>query len=153
MSDIGPDQIPVPGGGSGVNQPAKPYGSVADLDRLKQQFPQGAQGAGPLPQAPPGPLGPVGSPPAGGTFDPGGDGGTGPLPGLPAGILDPTTMPDVPVDTPLAEPLGPPGAPPGGGAPLTPAQNRLRIIEALRQSDDPDTREFAEMMIRMLTQG
>lgn len=156
MSDIGPDQIPVPGGGTGVNQPEKPYGQVADLNKLRQSFPQGAQGAGPLPPAPGGPLGPPGAPPPGGggsgqPFKPGGGGG-GPLPGLPAGIMDPTSEPGVPVDTPLSPPPGGPmGAP--GGAVVTPSQNRLRIIEALRQSDDPETKEWAEMMIRLLTQA
>lgn len=151
MSDIGPDQVPVPGGGTGVNQPESPYGAVADLNRLKQQFPQAAQGAGPLPTAPPGPFGPPGTLPpgaSGGGFSQGGS-TSGPLPGLPEGILAPTDRPEVPVNAPLAEPM--PAA--DMGAVVTPSQNRMRILEALRQSEDPETREWAEMMIRLLTQG
>lgn len=148
MAEI--DQVPVPGGGTGVSQPDSPYGAIADLDRLKAELPTAAGGAGPMAQGPGGPLGPAGSPPmggGGGGFAPS-EGGGGPLDGLPPSIADPTTMPDVAVDSPLA----PDSTGSQMGGPLSPSQNRLRVLEALRQSDDTETKEWAEMMLRLLTE-
>ncbi|NNM34016.1 MAG: hypothetical protein HKO53_13160 [Gemmatimonadetes bacterium] len=139
------DKVPVPGGGSGVNQPDSPYGDVVELDRLKQELgPPGANPGAP-PQvgaAPPGstPENPV--PPRGNPAQ--GRGGESPLPGLPAGLLRPTEQPDIPPDTPMES------TPLRGGAAVDGAQRRLRVISALALSDNPQVREWAVMVLRLI---
>lgn len=142
MSDIQPpiaDQIPVPGGN--VNEPASgTQGDKIDVERLRQALPpipgtpspgQGP-GSGPVAPLPPRGAGPVGASP------------DSAVPGIPGPILDPTNRPGSPLDSPVS------GVPGGGVPEMTPQQDRMRIISALAQSDDPEVREWAELVQQML---
>lgn len=147
MTDL--DKVPVPSGGNGVNQPETPYGDIATLERLKSQLgpPGGQAGAMPPPGEAPPPDPISGVPPAG---NPGGGGRESPLPGLPAGILNPSDRPNEPVDNELAGAIGD-GV--SGAAAATGAQRRLQVIMALSQSDDPEVREWAQMVMELLIGG
>lgn len=146
MSDI-PERVPVPGrpGQNGVNQPDSPYGDVAQLDRLKQSLgpPGGGRGTMPPPDQGPAPVEQT-VPPAG---NPQGAPGESPVPGLPRGLFRETDNPSISVaDAPAPIPAQP-------GQNYSAAQSRLRIIDALTQSDNPRVREWAEMVRELLIQG
>lgn len=130
MTDI--TKQPLPGGN--VNKPASgTYGEGVALERLKQQLPVPdavpAMPAGP--SAMPSP--PVSSP------------GSPPPPGLPPVLLAPTARPDVPMASPLA-------GVPMAQQPMTAAQRRLAVLDALVNSPDvsQETREWAQLVIENL---
>lgn len=133
MSDIGIDQVPVPGGGTGVNQPDKPYGEGVELDTLRSSFPSTPQGGAPG-QAPPGPSKPLpqfAPPPPGGA----------PVPGVPTPLLAPGTGSPI-SSSPIAQ-----------QAPrLSVEQNRLRQLDRL--ANDPgvsdETREWAQALLKAI---
>lgn len=142
MSEI--DKVPIPGGGTGVNQPETPYGDIATLDRLKKEL--GPPGGGVMPpagEAPPSVEGATSVPPAG---DPNGSPGESPLPGLPASILNPTERPEISPTTPLQNPQGP-------GPSRVGVQQRLHVITTFQMSDSPIIREFADMAVELLVGG
>jgi hypothetical protein len=145
------DKVPIPGGGTGVNQPETPYGDIATLDKLKKDLgPPGAAGPGGALPPPGGPGDPAAEggaplPPAG---DPNGTPGESPLPGLPSGILNPTDQPGVPVGSPLGSSIG--AAP---GAAVDAVQRRLQVVTALQQSDNPRIREWANIVLELLIGG
>lgn len=147
MSDISSvEKVPVVGGGNGVNQPDSPYGRVADLENLKRQFPQNRP-AGPLGQ--PGQQPPtqaeISVPPPGSPGVGMSGRGESPVPGLPRGLFRDT---DFPTSGVTGELPAPPAAPAIGPNPA-----HLQVYEALRQSDDPEAREWAEMMLELHGEG
>lgn len=133
-----------PQNGPKVNRPASgTYGEKADLDRLKQQLPpmNPQQEGG-------GPAGPAVSPPTVGLPGQPGRPPGGP-PGVPGGIMAPTSLPNVPLGTPLQQ----------GGAPAGQSQNaqeaRIGLLQQLANSQDvsEETRDWAKAVLALLTSG
>ena len=133
------DKTPVPGGN--VNKPSTgTYGEGAALDRLNRALP-GAQ-QNPPPQAPsPGAVAPV--PPGG--QGPRGKNPDSPVPGVPGAIFTDTDRPNVPVQSPPPEVAG------ESIPSMREPEGRLQVIAALQQSPDPETREWANLVMEMLT--
>jgi hypothetical protein len=125
-----------------VNKPGSgTYGEKADLARLKQQLPpmKPQQEGG-------GPAGPAVNPPTVGLPGQPGRPSGGPA-GVPAGILAPTSLPNVPLGTPLQQ----------GGAPGGQSQNaqeaRIGLLQQLANSQDvsEETRDWAKAVLALLT--
>ncbi len=144
MPDGEVEKVPVPGGGTGVNQPESPYGSVVDLQRLRKQFPQSqTPGALPPPGGPPQPKPERAVPPAG---NPVGSPGQSPVPGIPGPMFNPTTTPGAAVQAGTTFARGP-------VAQQGPSQRHLQVLDALAQSDDEEASEWARLVIEMLEAG
>lgn len=128
-----------------VGKPASgSYGEGADLQRLKQQLPQGAIGnpppapaATPLPPVSAKPMvkptRPVGRPPTGAAAPP----------GIPSAILHPGDI------------AAPAAAPPAPGSQVSPDQARLFLLQNLAQSPQVSstTRAWAQEVLQILQGG
>lgn len=141
------EKVPIPGDKTGVNQPASPYGDVAQLDELKSKLgPPGAGGPG----GPGGPPAPPPDEPRRNVPPPGDLQGApqdSPFPGLPASIGAQSDRPGVDPSTPMT-----PGAP-GPGAAVDATQRRMQVIIALQQSDNEAVVEWADMVLELLIGG
>jgi len=141
------DKGAVPPGGN-VNKPASgTYGEGAALDRLKRALPGVNAQPGQTPPQGPDPGRVAALPPAGKGPNgaPGGGAAGSPIPGIPAPIIRPSDRPNVPVSAQAPEVAG------EAIPTMVQAEGRLRVIAALQQSDDPDTREWANLVMEMLT--
>lgn len=125
--------------GPNVMEPSSgSYGSKVENDRIKQSLSlpgQGQPGSASTAPTPPSP-GPVSGAPS----------QAQPPPGLPGPIMRPSSMPDMPVSTPLSS-----GAP-SLAMTQTAAQKRLAVLDALSTNPNvsEETREWAKDVVEKL---
>lgn len=119
----------LPASGNPMKPASGSYGDGASLDRLKASLPGAESSSAPSVRN----LPPVAGPPPGATAPQGAQ-------GLPAGLTRPTSMPDVPVSTPL---MAPPQNPVAGAADAR--QQRLLLLDQIANSPSvsDETREWA----------
>lgn len=129
-----------------ANNPASgTYGEKAELTRLNQALPESGARPGSGPEGP-GPVPGGLSPGAGG--EPGRPAGPGAPPGVPGALMHGTERPGQPLGTPLAQQ----GAPMGGAQ--SSQEARFIVLQALAESDEVSeaTREWASIVIDMLSE-